>query len=425
MTVLTDIQKLQFSDKQKAEGDLLSFLKKNEDESIDHVELTPKPQSLNSINGFITYKNGERVFFKTHTEENEQISEYYNADVLAQSGYPVFQARQIRHRPGKQIALYEIISLPTLFDLLKSEEDDFLARGEFSQTTSVLLRAQEKYDSAFPEIYSKTLTTITAEQDKSAPVHQLFSHRLAADGRIGIFYTPNALTLGNERIPFHDLSRKRWIINGVEYSETLSEIIERSRRLMRPTGGPAIVGHGDAHNGNLFVDLKAESFYMFDPAFAGLHGPIIDMTKPTFHNHFARWMYYPEQVEKEFELTYKVTPDAMVIDHSFHPSKLRLAFLSKRKQHVLHPTIKMLAERKLLQTNWKEYFRSSLFCCPFLTVNLLADYKSNGSLAERYGLPIKLLGLSMAVQFGALQRRGTNSLADLIDDLLSLDGIAE
>src|SRR5277367_5267957 len=152
MSLLTDIQKLQFSDKQKAEGDLLTFLKQNEDESIDQVELTPKPQSLNSINGFITYKNGERLFFKTHTEENEQLSEYYNADVLSKAGYPIFQIRQVTHRPGRQIALYEVISLPTLFDLLKSEEDEFLVRGEFSKTTSALLRAQEKYDKSVAEI---------------------------------------------------------------------------------------------------------------------------------------------------------------------------------------------------------------------------------------------------------------------------------
>jgi len=422
MSLLTDIQKLQFSDKQKAEGDLLTFLKQNEDESIDQVELTPKPQSLNSINGFITYKNGERLFFKTHTEENEQLSEYYNADVLSKAGYPIFQIRQVTHRPGRQIALYEVISLPTLFDLLKSEEDEFLVRGEFSKTTSALLRAQEKYDKSVAEIYRTTLTTMDVEKDKSAPVHQLFSHRLAADGRVGIFYTPNSLNLGDKQLTFDALAKKRWVINGVEYSETLAEIIDRSRRLLQPNGGPAIIGHGDAHNGNLFVDIESETFYMFDPAFAGLHNVLIDMTKPTFHNIFARWMYYPEQVEKEFELKYKITADAIVIDHTFHPSKLRLAFLSLRKKHVLDPTIKMLAEKNSLPSNWQEFFRSSLFCCPFLTVNLLAQHKANGSLAERYGLPIKLLGLSMAVQFGALQHRNANSLSDVIDGLLTSDG---
>jgi hypothetical protein len=417
--ILTDIQKLQFSDKQKAEGEMLGFLRANEDPAIDSVELTPKPQSLNSINGFLTYKDGERLFFKTHTEENEKNSEYYNAEALSKAGYPVFQAKLMTHRPGKQIAIYEIISLPTLFDLIKTEEDSSLATGEISATAAALLRAQEKYDKVIPELYSKTLTTIDAEKDKSAPVHQLFSHRLAADGRLNLFYLPHSLNLGSEKLPFQEIAKKKWVINGVEYSETLNEIIERSRRLVQPNGGPAIVGHGDAHNGNLFVDLDSETFNMFDPAFAGLHSPLIDMTKPTAHNHFFRWMYYPEQVEKEFELKYKITPETIVIDHSFHPSKLRLEFLELRKKHVLRPTIKMLAERKALPDNWRDIFRSSLFCCPFLTVNLLAEYKSNGSLAERYGLPVRLLGLSMAVEFGALQHRNASPLTDEIDDLFS------
>jgi hypothetical protein len=422
--ILTDIQKLQFSDKKKAEDELLHFLKNSEDESIEEVELQPRPQSLNSINGFISYKNGEKYFFKTHTEENEQISEYYNSEVLAKAGYPIYQSKQITHKPGKQIVLYEIISLPTLFDMLKDEEDKFMRGSTDSKTVQSLLRAQEKLDRTVFKIYESSLITSPADKQKLAPVHQLFSHRLAEDGRIGLFYRGKSLNLGDQQIPFGELAKKRWRINGVEYKDTLDQVIERSRSILKPDTGPAVIGHGDAHNGNLFVNLDSESFYMFDPAFAGLHHPLIDLTKPTFHNFLARWMYYPEQVSKEFELTYKITDSEITIEHSFMPSELRLSFLELRKKHVLKPTFELLRKNGMLADNWQTYLRSSLFCCPFLTVNLLAESKSDGTLAERYPASIKLLGCAMAMELGSESKTSSNKLTEVIDELFAIGGSA-
>src|ERR1700730_4066782 len=100
---LNDIQKLQFSDKPRAELAIHQMLERSEGQPVDSVELNPKPESLNSVNGFVTFKNGNRYFFKAHTEENEQISEYYNAALLAENGYPIIAAKQISHSPGQQL----------------------------------------------------------------------------------------------------------------------------------------------------------------------------------------------------------------------------------------------------------------------------------------------------------------------------------
>ncbi len=207
---------------------------------------------MNSINGIVGYANGERYFFKTHVEENEKLSEYYNATVLAQAGYPVIEAKRIKHRPGQQIALYEIISLPTLFDAIKLEEDLQIA-GQSSEAPTTLLDAQISLDKRVSDIFKKSLHELTAEEHAAAPIHQLFSHRLAEDGRLGIFYRNKSFTLGQERIPFATLARMSWTINGVKYGNGLDEIIDRSKLVLQPEAGPAIVGHGDAHNGNLFV----------------------------------------------------------------------------------------------------------------------------------------------------------------------------
>ncbi|HEY9683295.1 MAG TPA: hypothetical protein V6C86_17080, partial [Oculatellaceae cyanobacterium] len=250
---LTDIQKKQFSDKTGAESDLLQFLKENEDETISHVELQPKPESLNSLNGFVTFSNGERFFFKTHTEENEKVSEYYNAAELAKSGYPIITSKQVTHRVGKQIVLYQIISFPTLFDLLKVEEDKIINACHSGDDANDLLTCQIALDKLVFDIYSKNLSISSAEDQSKAVIHQLFSHRLAEDGRVGLFYRNQSLQLESSSIPFETLANMEWSINGANYKQSINDIIEKSKTLLKPATGAAVPGHGDAHNGNIFV----------------------------------------------------------------------------------------------------------------------------------------------------------------------------
>ncbi len=415
--LLTDIQKKQFSDKAGAESDLLHFLKEHEDRSIEKVELQPKPESLNSLNGFVTYESGERYFFKTHTEENEKVSEYYNAEELAKSGYPVITSKQITQKVGKQIVLYQIISYPTLFDLIKIEEDK--GNTATDTTQEILLSGQTALDKLVYEIYSKNLSTASLEEHAKAPIHQLFSHRLAEDGRVGLFYKNKNLNLETTSIPFEILSKVQWTVNDVEYSQSLSAIIERSRDLLKPKQAPVVPGHGDAHNGNIFVDLEHSQFYMFDPAFAGKHHPLLDLTKPLFHNIFARWMYYPDQVLQEFNLNFEMRDNRIYVEHNFKPSALRLAHLKTRVENVLRPTLLLLREHGALDDSWRSFVRSALFCCPFLTVNLCSDYVANGTLSERYKPPVKLLGLTMAIELGATEHKGSSALTDIIDEVFA------
>jgi len=416
---LSEIQKMQFSEKERAEKELLAFLQQDEDASIQKIELMPKPESLNSVNGFVTYADGTRYFFKSHTEENEQLPEYYNASLLAEAGYPVINTKQVSHKPGKQIVLYEIISLPTLFDLVKNEEDEELKNGSsvLSQFAQMLLDVQIELDQKVSDIYQQTLQKSSGQEQANSAINQLFCHRMAEDGRLGLFYRQKYLKLGEQSLPFENLAGLQWTINGVEYKQTLEEIIENSVSLLIPHSGPTIIGHGDAHNGNIFFDIENRKLLMFDPAFAGRHNPWLDITKPLFHNVFARWMYYPEQTAKEITLAHKIVGGRIIIEHSFKPSKLKTAFLESRKQNIINPLHSILKEQKLLADNWRQYLRAALFCCPFLTVNLFADNVPGGTLSERYPLSIKLLGLSMAIEMGTSEYKGHSYLSNMISNI--------
>ncbi|MGK3871063.1 hypothetical protein ABI004_14940, partial [Enterococcus faecium] len=80
-----------------------------------------------------------------------------NAEELARAGYPVITSKQITQKVGKQIVLYQIITFPTLFDLLKIEEDKLLAGTKSDTTPEILNSAQTDLDKKCFEIYEKTL----------------------------------------------------------------------------------------------------------------------------------------------------------------------------------------------------------------------------------------------------------------------------
>lgn len=56
--------------------------------------------SLNSLNGTVTLEDGRALFFKYHNEEGEDktIEEYYNAELLRESGFPFCPRFRRRYR---------------------------------------------------------------------------------------------------------------------------------------------------------------------------------------------------------------------------------------------------------------------------------------------------------------------------------------
>jgi len=93
----------------------------------------------------------------------------------------------------------------------------------------------------------------------------------------------------------------------------------------------------------------------------------LDLTKPIFHNAFARWMYFPEM---DFELEMKVVNNVVKVDYECPLSVLEQQFLQSKMQNVVQPLVQFLRAEKLLPTDWENRFRSSLLCCPLLTMNL-------------------------------------------------------
>lgn len=397
MDVLQRIQALQFSDKAAAEALLLEFLRANYPFDAVSVELRPLAVSLNSFNGTMTLTDGRRLFFKTHIESDGVIDEYYHAALLAEAGYPVLQPIYTANEAGKQLLVYEIIDDPSVFDLAWAIET-----GQ-SQLLPELTQAQNHADDLLLQLYLHSLGWQVADEAAFAPVHQLFFHRLTG-GRLARFYdgTPIALPGGDESMRV--VRQARWIINDQVYNVRLDDLIERAMKLLQPAQpGTSIIGHGDAHNGNVFFRGADADLMYFDPAFAGRHSPLLDLTKPLFHNVFAMWMYFPQDKAAQTRISLKREREVWRVEHDYALYPVRNMFLRSKIERVLVPTLQELKQRNWLRSDWRAYLKAALFCCPFLTMNLTDSAK--------FPPEISLLGLAMSVEMGA-ESAGERSLID-------------
>ncbi len=381
-SLLPDIHRLQTVDLARAEEMALDWLNNEVGFKADSVSLNPQPTSLNSINGIAT-TNQERFFFKSHTEDNTEISEYYNADLLADAGYntvkPLFREKEI----GKQVAIYPVINWPVMFDVMGEIE-----QGTAPKMGDLVLEVEKRECKRLLEIYEKTAKQSNAGQNAGAPVHQLFWHRLKG-GRFDQFYKDSSIAIPDgQTISTYEIFSYSWTINGVVQPRTLSELITEATSVLEPNQEAlTVIGHGDAHFGNVFLEDSKKYLY-FDPAFAGRHSPLLDVTKPLFHNVFAQWMYFPH--EQSAEITIEIGNKNIAVDYSNAFAPIRQSLLEIKQRELLDPLQRWL-KRKGSFTN-RRPLELALMCCPLLTKNLCDS--------QRFPPEISWLGFALSLQMG-------------------------
>lgn len=400
--LLYEIQQLQFSARSDAEALLLAFVRITfPNLAVVSLELRPQAISLNSFNGFLTLADNTRLFFKTHIEQDNRISEYYNAQMLSGAGYPVIQPLYSSTQSGQQLLIYPLIESPSVFDLARQIETE----GEFDSLIATQLAGlQNRSDRDLFACYELSLEGITADQAARAPIHQLFWHRLTG-GRLARFYGQDTtLALPHGRFEAPEVFSRDWIINGSTYDETLSELIRDAIEILSPHRDEmTIIGHGDAHNGNVFFSEPGLTY--FDPAFAGRHSPIIDIVKPLFHNVFAMWMYFPDFENRKLQISVTEHGKVWEVTHNYQLNPLRVMFFRSKFDHTLIPALQMLQSRGALDGDWRRRIKLALMCCPLLTMNL-ANFPSE----------IALLGLSFAIQMGADSSGVRSTIDAALDD---------
>ena len=383
---LDEIQRLQHHDLAAAQVRAKVWLKAALGIDASSVTLRPQPTSLNSFNG-IAVIDGEEVFFKSHTEPGSIIKEYYNSQVMHDVGYNAVLPLRTEQREGQQIAFYPVIKHPVMFDLMRRAE-----RGEASSVTAdQLIAAEERECASLLEIYRKSAERSSAADHASAPVHQLFWHRLTG-GRYDSFYGDSSIeTPGGQPVAMTEILDATWEINGIAQPRTLRELVDEATTVLDPhQAALTVVGHGDAHFGNVFL-ADGKDFLYFDPAFAGRHSVILDVVKPLFHNVFAQWMYFPEEKAAEVPLQVERSDGRITVSYENAFTPLRKAFLELKRKALIEPLLDWLRAEDALPHGTRT-LDLALMCCPLLTMNLTDKKKFPAS--------ISWLGLALALQMG-------------------------
>jgi phosphoglycolate phosphatase-like HAD superfamily hydrolase len=436
---LATIQRLQFSEREKAERLLQRWFLRHMNLATESATLQPKAVSLNSFNGFYR-SDGKEYFFKTHVEEQGVLAEYYHAELLHRVGYNIVMPLRTLHEEGQQMVIYPVVRWPVMFDLMRAVETG--NAGDI--TLEALALAEQRECERMLGIYRSTFAFSTEEEHARAPIHQLFWHRLAG-GRFKSFYAgkhirfPAGAEPRESCLSFDDVLSYRWIINGIPYERTLGELVERTKEVLHPArAATTVIGHGDAHFGNVFLEQAPQGsrkghtvsghpgqgipapqagsrkgrpyispvpghpgapptdtglrYLYFDPAFAGRHTPLLDVIKPLFHNVFATWMYFPYDVARELHLSVTIRNATVIIEHDYTLTPVRQAILQTKIEHLLIPVVAEMRSHDALPGDWFEMMRLALMCCPLLTINLLDE--------ERIPASTSWLGLSQAVQMG-------------------------
>lgn len=401
---LFEITKLAKKNKAKAEEAILAFTQKTFPTlNIAQIRINQSAVSLNSVNGFLTAQNGKEYFFKFHAEEGEEqtmADEYYQSHVLEKAGLPILKPIDKSVEPGSQFLIYDKVNAPTAFDEFASLEEN-----PDPQKEAKLLAAEARILKAQSQLFLNTLELSPREEVAKASLNQLFHTRLAgkkgAPPRLDLYYTGQKVILPNgEIINFNDLAQKRWIINGIEYSQNLAQIINEAKDLLDPekeAKTPTVIGHGDDHNGNKF--FIAGAFLFFDPAFAGRQPALLSFIKATAHNTFLHpfWLYESAKLaQKGLELDFSLTDDTIEIKHNWDMAKqspIRQKMLDLQTAKIWQPLIAKMRGQNILPAYYQEYIRKALFCCPFLVYNLIDS--------QKYSPVASLLALSKCVELGS------------------------
>jgi hypothetical protein len=321
---------------------------------VFHVEvisltISKDRYSLNSLNGLVRLLTGETLFFKFHHEEAVEVTleEFYRGEVLEAAGYPIDMPVLVSREVGKQLLLYKRRTGPRFSDICDRLEE------KSGDELEVALSAQRHLDEMSYALYAKTLHKASRAEVAAEPINQLFFHRLASPsdrGTLGArarrFFFDREFRLPGATLEADALRSAKWIINGIEYEDSIGELLDRSLRILEPhslAGFGAVVAHGDAHNANVWFEGNnggPARLVFFDPAFAGKHiCALIADAKATFHNIFAHpcWLYNPSAVAEKYRVEATFKGGVIEIHTDWKLTALREAFLEIKASSLWAP----------------------------------------------------------------------------------------
>lgn len=375
---LVAIQKLAKVNKKQAEDNLLLLTRSIFPRlNIKKVTIAQKSYSLNSVFGFITIKNKD-YFFKFHSEEGEEktLKEYYASEILKKAGLPIIMPILKSTKPGKQFLIYQKINKPTVFEVMDKMDRNYLKNKRYDKKLRAKILAYElAFDKLVLKKSLKTLKTASAQTFTKEEINQFFYRRLVSKNstpRLDLFYKNKFIALpNNKKISFEKIKKLKWTINGIEFEESLEQIIDEAKRLLNPfrlKTYPVVVGHGDDHNGNKFLTNKG--FLYYDAAVAGQHQyALLTFIKSTFHDCLAHPLWLYDAKDFKVSINFAIKGDRIKVETDYDWEKwapMREELLWIKIKNLWLPLLQKLKNEGLLEKEWQNFIRKALFACPFL-----------------------------------------------------------
>ncbi|KAA8881897.1 hypothetical protein F3087_40230 [Nocardia colli] len=384
--MLRMLRALQHLDRDEAERRAQEWMNETFGIAADAVCLRPHRSALDSLSGVVTV-HGEDFYFSSQIESGNPIKEHYNSRVLQIAGYNTLLPMNVFRRPEQQIALYPIVDHPMMFDLARWSE-----RGEpttFDRDRLLTIEARES--ARMLDVYLGSAAWSSDTEHACAPIHQLFWHRLTGRRFSNFYGVRTVRTPGGREVDIGHVFDAKWIINGVTQKRKLRDLVTEAVNVLNPARDAlTVIGHGDAHLGNLLLDTDEHYLYI-DAAFAGRHSVLLDVARPLFFDVFAQWIYFPNERIRALSVDVDCAGTTIAVNYGNAFSALRRAYWETKRKVLIDPVVEWLRDEGLSAQDARP-LELALMCCPLLARNL----------TDRIVFPPKLtwLGLALAVQLG-------------------------
>jgi hypothetical protein len=348
-----------------------------------------------------------KKFLKVHIKPFG-TNEYLGALLLSSYGVPVIHPETIIDTPYIELLIEPFLPHINedggiLWDLIWRKDK----------------RLWKVLDTMFSEVLTLVKSTLVYEIQPSCN-DKLFEGRLktkAADGtsgRLESFYQNSTLNLANCSISWDALLDKKWIIDGIEYEESLRELIQQAKAILSPIQHRwTAISHGDWHEMNVYTSKKLSfpHFLFLDCEVSGrnevIGDSIIYLTYNSIFGDYLSPKYFPKQFDpwtasmdkaqsrfplKKRNITASITKTHVVLDGvgNFGTSSVRKRIANIFVNKYFTPLQDACKKAPPYFDNQEARIKSCLFM-RLLAVYNISEIDSNDQ-AKIFGLLFKSIG---------------------------------
>lgn len=364
------------------------------------------PEKTVCIPDFGVLERGHRYFIKYSPTIQSELK---GSKLLADNEYPTLPLITLSCEPsGAGFGIASYVERPTLQQKLLKLEG--LSKSGCVDTQEEVAKFLEVVIAFYCLLANKELATWRANELNilsNSPIHDLFSKRLGADGRLGQWYLGKKVLEGNDQIDFDDLKTYSWRINGISYRNTLAQLIESAKEALDPASiRGVILGHGDPHLWNIFLppEESASCASLFDHQNAGHHHPYLEVAKSLASGPFWSYIFSPRfaRVDSKDQVTFKLSKETkqVEVNYRFVMTELQFQVLTIIANNLLFPFSSVMNADPLHSR--LKLFGAALFCSILLPRNFFAPFRANEATAEGASINARIFGISLAVLLGSI-----------------------